>query len=130
MTILGPNMRRIVLAGWCLSVAGASYLSLLPGVELPGNFWNADKLYHMLAYAWLGGLPVWCIANPARGRAVAYAMIPLGALLEWGQSFVPGRDASMGDAVANAVGVFVGIWLSESLLSWLGERRRIAVTRF
>ena len=122
-------MRRIVLAGWCLSVVGAAYLSLLPGLDLPGDFWNADKLYHMLAYTWLGALPVWCFADARRGRAAAYGMVVLGALLEWGQSLVPGRTASMGDAVANALGVFLGIWLAEGLLVRLGARRQGGTTR-
>jgi VanZ family protein len=32
----------------------------------------------------------------------------LGALLEWGQSLVPGRDMSWVDGAANALGVLVG----------------------
>ncbi len=106
--------RATLTAGWILSLALVVYLSLQPGIELPGVFWNADKLYHMLAYGWLGGLAVWFFA-PGRGRIVAFCLIPFGGILEWLQSFVPGREASMGDAVANALGVFVGIWLAEAV---------------
>jgi VanZ family protein len=114
--------RRLVMAVWLVSVAGAIVLSLKAGVELPVQFWNADKVYHLLAYAWLGGLPLIAFARWDRARIAAYCMIPMGGLLEWGQSFVPGRAASMGDAVANALGVFIGIWLVETL--WLRGRKR------
>jgi len=111
-----PLFRRAVLAVWLVSVAGTIYVSLLPRLELPIEFWNADKLYHAATYAWLGGLPLWAFVHGGRARAAAYAMIVLGGLLEWGQSFVPGRSASLGDATANAFGVFVGIWLSEAIM--------------
>jgi VanZ family protein len=114
--------RRFVLVVWLVSLIGAIVLSLKPGVELPVQFWNADKVYHCLAYAWLGGLPLLAFVRPDRARAAAYCMIPMGALLEWGQSFVPGRTADMGDAVANALGVFIGIWLIETL--WLRGQKR------
>ena len=105
------------MAVWLVSVAGTIALSLKPGLELPLGFWNSDKLLHCLAYAWLGALPLLAFVRHDRGRAAAYCMIPMGGLLEWGQSFVPGRAASMGDAVANAVGVFLGIWLVEMVLA-------------
>ncbi|WP_300160213.1 VanZ family protein [Solidesulfovibrio sp.] len=112
-----PLFRRVMLALWIVSVAGTCWASLTPRLELPVDFWNADKLYHTLTYAWLGGLPLWAFATGGRARAAAYCMIPLGGLLEWGQSFVPGRTASMGDAVANALGVFLGIWIAEHLMA-------------
>ena len=109
--------RRAVLAVWIFSVASTIYLSLLPGLELPFTFWSADKVYHMLCYAWLGALPLVAFAKGDTARNVAYCMIPMGGLIEWGQSFVPGRTSSMMDAVANAVGVFIGIWIAETLLA-------------
>lgn len=108
---------RLAMAVWLFSVASVCYLSLLPGVELPVNFWNADKVYHLIGYAWLGFLPLFAFARGETARNAAYLMIPLGGLLEWGQSFVPGRTASMMDAVFNAVGVFLGIWLAETLMA-------------
>lgn len=112
-----PFFRRIVLAVWIASIAVTVWVSLLPRLELPIDFWNADKLYHGLTYAWLGALPLWAFATGDRARLASYLMILLGALLEWGQSFVPGRSASMGDAVANALGVFVGMWVAERFMA-------------
>lgn len=115
--------RRFVLAGWCISLAGVAYLSVQPGIDLPGTAWNADKLYHMLAYAWLGTLAVWAFAGTGHGRVVASCLIPLGGLFEWIQSFVPGREASLGDAAANTLGVLLGIWLAGFLTRRLVARR-------
>ena len=90
-------------------------LLLLPRLELPGNFWNVDKAYHFATYAWLGGLAVLSLRGKKKGLLAAAGMVVLGALLEWGQSFVPGRDASLGDATANALGVLLGVWCA----AWL-----------
>ncbi|MYL82433.1 hypothetical protein GTA51_04680 [Desulfovibrio aerotolerans] len=109
--------RRAVMAVWLFSIASTVYLSLLPGLELPVKFWNADKVYHLLCYAWLGALPLVAFAKGETARNAAYCMVPLGGLIEWGQSFVPGRASSMLDAVANAVGVFLGMWLAQTLLA-------------
>ena len=109
--------RRAVMAVWLFSIASTVYLSLLPGLELPFNFWSADKVYHLLCYAWLGALPLVAFAKGETARNAAYCMVPLGGLIEWGQSFVPGRASSMLDAVANAVGVFLGMWLAQTLLA-------------
>ena len=109
--------QRLAMAAWLCSVAATCYLSLLPGLELPAKFWNADKVFHLLGYGWLGFLPLFAFARGETARNAAYLMIPLGGLLEWGQSFVPGRTADMMDAVVNAVGVFLGIWLSEAFMA-------------
>ena len=70
-----------------------------------------------IGYGWLGFLPLYAFTRGETARNAAYLMIPLGGLLEWGQSFVPGRASSMMDAVANAVGVFLGMWLAETVLA-------------
>ncbi len=119
-----PLFRRTALAAWIACAVATAWVSLLPDVNLPVDFWNADKLYHMAAYVGLGGLPLLAFASRSRALAASYAAIFMGALLEWGQSFVPGREASMGDAVANAVGVFVGIALADALLARLRGRGR------
>jgi len=111
-SMAGKGARRLLLAVWLTSIAVDAYCSLLPGLQLPGAFWNVDKLYHCAAYAWLGGLAVLTMPGRGSGRIAAASMIVLGGLLEWGQSFVPGRTASFGDAAANAAGVVLGLWLA------------------
>lgn len=99
-----------------------SYCSLLPDLELPGDFVNVDKLYRGATYAWLGGLAVLSFAGKTAGRVAAGSMIALGGLLEVGQSFVPGRTASLGDATANAIGVIAGVALAEGFRKWQSLR--------
>lgn len=115
--------RRIVLVLWILSIVTTIVVSLTPRLTLPLDFWNADKLYHGATYAWLGALPLWAFASGDRGRTAGYSMVLLGALLEVAQMYVPGRSASLGDAVANALGVFAGMWLSERFMACCRGRR-------
>jgi VanZ family protein len=87
-------------------------LSLKTQPPLP-SFVLADKVGHFAAYGFFTATvllaAVW---RPRRGpgpypgsaRAITLIVITLGALLELAQAFV-GRDASMWDAVADALGV-------------------------
>jgi hypothetical protein len=73
----------------------------------------ADKFVHAVLYAGLCGLWLW--ARPGRpwqalGLAMAY-----GAVDEWHQSWVPGRDASVLDWLADGVGA--------SIIALLGRHR-------
>jgi len=121
--VVTPRFRRAILVVWILSVAGIIFVSLLPHVELPVDFWNADKLYHMFAYAWLGALPLFAFTRRGHARMAAFSMIVLGVLLEWAQSYVPGRSASLADATANTIGVFAGLWLAGTIIARLRSFR-------
>ena len=88
------------------------WLSLIPGIELPCNFLNADKFYHMLAYLWLSALPFFAFSRPGSALTGALSMIFLGIGLEFVQAHVPGRSFSVPDMAANCLGVMLGIWLA------------------
>jgi VanZ family protein len=94
---------RFVLLVYVLLVV---LVSLVPSSGF--SFWHIDKIGHFFAY---GGMAILALlgfdANSARFVALVGA-VGLGALLEWGQSFVPGRDMSLIDGVVNALGVLVG----------------------
>lgn len=77
-----------------------SFLGFLPS--------GSDKVLHAGAYAVLGGLLTAATSNPVLGVALAIAY---GVSDEIHQSFVPGRDASVGDLVADAVGAALGAGL-------------------
>ncbi len=109
---LQPHTRRSILVIWIASVLTVVYLSLSPRIELPYDFDNADKVYHMLAYLWLAALPFFAFLNPKEALVATLSMIPLGIGLEIAQYYVPGRLFSLADMAANCLGVILGIWLA------------------
>jgi VanZ family protein len=89
-------------------MAGIFYLSSRPGNEvgLPAPW---DKLAHFLAYALLGFL----LARGLDGRRAAFGIASLYGLLdEFHQSFTPGREVSLGDFLADALGAALGAFLA------------------
>lgn len=93
-----------------ITVASSVSSSALPG----GAIWNFDKVIHLCVFAGLGLLLTKGFDRPAWGGRrlapwIAFALAAgFGALDEWHQSFVPGRDASAADWVADAVGASLG----------------------
>ena len=91
-------------------VIGASLFDWVPA---------GDKLAHLVVYGILGAL----LAHGRRrqGEISRTVLILAGALYgaldEWHQSFVPGRQVSALDWVADLCGVAAGYWLASSLLS-------------
>jgi VanZ family protein len=109
--------RRRALA-WCAAVlyAGAIFIvSSRPGDELPSAFPHADKLVHAAVYGVLGALLAVAAGGGARrpGASVAALLLAAayGASDEWHQGFVPGRDPSFFDLVADILGAAGGIFL-------------------
>ena len=87
-------------------------LSAQPHLREPIEFTNSDKLYHFGEYGGLGLLLARTVralapARPAGSRA--WIAIGLGALIatcdEISQMHVPGRTATVYDAVADVIGV-------------------------
>ncbi|MGD2068312.1 MAG: VanZ family protein [Gemmatimonadota bacterium] len=78
---------------------------------LPG--W-ADEAAHLVLYAVLGATLAYGRARSGRPRrTLGHLILPFLGILyglsdEWHQSFVPGRDPSRSDLIADAVGVVVG----------------------
>jgi VanZ family protein len=83
-----------------------SVLSLIPpesGVQL-----KEDKWGHFLAYLILTGNALYLTSN-IRQRLIACASIfAYGALIELIQRFIPGREASFLDLLANFFGMLLG----------------------
>lgn len=96
--------------------------SLKPPFEL---FPHQDKVFHLIEF---GGLALAMVLNrdlfskagDLRGMAVLGLI--WAVLDEVHQSFVPGRDCSLQDLAADAVGLAAGILLFSTLLA--GRRRR------
>jgi VanZ family protein len=81
----------------------------------PYEFPESDKLVHVLAYAPLGFLMVYALS----GSTLSSNLIFVGAFLaflyglagELHQYFVPGRNASALDAMANGTGAMIGSFI-------------------
>jgi VanZ family protein len=97
----------------CIILVGITVLSLLPpksGLEIQSN----DKVNHFVAYACLtfSGLATKILK---REFGMVLFFILFGILMEWLQGFVPGRDQSFFDTVANILGVGIGFFIYRSL---------------
>ena len=111
-------MRRSILTLWgpfLTALAGVFWLSSLSEVPGAQHFW--DKLLHAVGYAVLGVLALRAFHGGfARLRPAPTALAGLTVIL-WGisdevhQSFVPGRNASVWDVVADAVGFALAVAL-------------------
>jgi VanZ family protein len=110
-----------------LYIMGIIVVSLMPGDLVPSSFsgLHLDKVGHFLAYTGLGFLI--CLTFLSRNGRLAATLfaIGLGFLLEWGQSFVPGRQMSFADGLVNTCGVFFGLLLfqlwGQSFSEWLAD---------
>jgi VanZ family protein len=98
---------RLWAVGWFALAAVISVLYLLPEAGPPGTA-NIDKVTHLLAFGSLGFAGLLAAPRPGANARLAISLI-LAGLLEWLQSFVPGREASVFDGVANLAGLALGI---------------------
>lgn len=100
--IAGPWLRP----AWFAVIAAITVAALLPAFAPPGAN-HADKWSHFVAYAALAILGT--AAFPGRPLLVVVVLMADGVAIELGQSWVPGRSGSLGDLLADAVGIAAGI---------------------
>jgi VanZ family protein len=106
------------------------YLSSLsnPLPELTRHVW--DKALHLTEYSALGvllalALGVWDAPKASRvGLAILLGCL-YGVSDELHQSFVPGRDAEVGDAIADTLGTTLGAGVVWLLAIWRSKPLRI-----
>lgn len=109
-----PSLKVMLrIATMCLGLYWAAIFiaTHLPKSSLPKLEWS-DKLYHFVAYAGLSFLLAWAIPSRSRTKqilltaviGVAYACVD-----ELTQHLVPGRYCDVGDMLADAFGVGIGI---------------------
>lgn len=103
--LVGAIVWAAVLFWQSSSSSAGSFLGFLPD--------GSDKVLHAGAYAVLAALLTLATGRPLLGVGLAIAY---GITDEVHQSFVPGRDASVGDLVADAAGAALGAGLVVYLL--------------
>ncbi len=111
-----------------LYMAGISYLSHQPRLDLPGGF--PDWLLHGGEYAGLAVLLTRAFAARERhvtsraGILVVATAVGFGCLDELHQSFVPGREPSLADVVADGTGALFVAWIARAVRRGPGEASR------
>lgn len=95
-------------------------VSNIPAMDLLViRFPNWDKFAHFFEYLPVGFMVTGLLSSKFPGSrpavlipAVIAISLLLGGLDEFHQSFVPGRDVSLGDAIADVLGATVGAMLA------------------
>lgn len=119
---------RIVLTICYLAVL--ALLSLIPGPDKPGDsafIWLVantptliQKILHVCLYGVLTLLLAWTldgIESKTYRFLIAFIIaVSFGALMEWGQTKVPGRYATLYDVGLNAAGAVIGLLFAVFLL--------------
>lgn len=104
------------------------FLSAQQGLDLPPLlFPGKDKVVHAGVYAVLGAT-LWWGRNRSGTMLPAWILVLAGSLYgvsdEWHQSFVPGRDPSVGDWTADTVGVLLGYWITSMIVRHMARDER------
>ncbi len=99
------------LLGWVLCVV----LSLIHPPNLGVDVPDGDKIGHMLAYGLLAAWSTWLFATARAQWRAALALVALGIAMEFAQGLLTSyRSMDWKDAVADAIGVALGLWLARS----------------
>ncbi len=115
----GPLRRWIPVAVYVLAILAASSV---PNLRPPGSWPLRDKLIHLVEYGILGWLSARAVGSRSTGGwAITVGLSAVVATIdEFYQSFVPGRFASLADAVADIFGAAGGA----AAWTWVPWRRK------
>jgi VanZ family protein len=125
--------RRAVFVALALIWAGVIFLassSANPFPFVPRSFLTQDKLIHAAIYALLGAFIRSALDGtrlpPRTALLLAVSLAAVyGVTDELHQAFVPGRDTSAGDLVADALGACLGAWAASVILRRSGHKASI-----
>ncbi|MGP1630660.1 MAG: VanZ family protein [Giesbergeria sp.] len=93
-------------------VWAASWLPMAAALDAMDASAYSDKLVHASLFALLGWLAACSWRLPRHRWYALVGLLLLGVVTEWLQAYIPGRSASLGDWVADSLGLCVGLLLS------------------
>ena len=114
------------MALWVLAIAIVVAGELLPGKDLP-SLSMSDKSEHFIAYALLSATAVQLFARRLSWAFVCLLLVLMGIALEFLQGAMGlGRSMDRYDALANTIGVLIGLATAftplRDLLLWVDRR--------
>lgn len=109
------HLRKIWLSIGYALLSMTAVLSLIPGPDIG----SSDKLIHFVTYALLSGWFSLIVKYSRTLWAVLFGLIAFGFLMEYLQGFTSYRRQDIDDAIANSVGVMVGMAIHFSPLRGL-----------
>jgi len=108
-----------------IAVLAIILFSGLKPEPVPQMFEQQDKLHHLLGFAALAFSLRLGFGRTHFGWLLAASLLA-ALLIELGQIFLPHRTASMGDMLANILGVLLGAGCWLALEAWLRARQKKA----
>lgn len=102
-----PHIRSVMIAAAAVLYAGILIGSLSTTIGPPSLFPYSDKVMHMAAWGLVAAIAATLSRTVWIWLAVAAGLFASSAGVEWAQSFIPGRSASLQDLIANATGIAV-----------------------
>ena len=100
---------RLWLGLWIVAIVALIVICLVPLDSLPPLPANSDKLEHLFGYFVLSAAAVQLFANRRALSLAAVGLIVLGIGVEIAQGYTAYRSADPADALANTLGVLLGM---------------------
>jgi len=108
--MLKPLRRpRLWLGLWIAGIVGLIVVCLVPLDSLPPLPENSDKVEHLLGYFLLAAAAVQLFGSRRALSLAAVGLVALGIGVEIAQGFTAYRSSDPADALANTLGVLVGM---------------------
>jgi VanZ family protein len=108
------NNQKVVFLSFITVIVGITVLSLMPPISKI-NLNEKDKIGHFVAYTVLTINGLMIRKYQSKKMWLLFAFILYGGLMEFLQGFVPGREVSAWDLVANTSGVLIGLLFDKVL---------------
>ena len=115
MRFSDPNIKRSCFVLLVAYAGILAWLSLTPGSDSTPYFPHDDKVMHFFAYCLFSLICIPFMETRFSIVIVALSVFFFGTFMEIGQSFVPMREASLLDLLANTLGMLAGIYWAKKL---------------